>query len=79
MGPKAEDALLEKIVTPKPEVDVPSASLEILTPVAMAVDPFVLVCASSMESTQPSCLLAITQGNCRPRQSFSYLYIILQI
>lgn len=75
MHPRAEDPLPEESATPEVEVDIPSSSLEVLALVDTQSSLSVAVSDSSVEPTQLSLLLSITQGSCRLRQYYSSLCI----
>lgn len=48
-------------------MDIPVVSPEVTTPIAPSDEPEVSITDLPVEPTQPSPLLAITQGNCRLR------------
>lgn len=70
VGPRAEGTLPEGSAAAEVEVDVPSASPEVLAPVTGKIEPSMSVSDSSIEPTQPTFLLAVTQGTRRPKRFF---------
>lgn len=72
MDPVLEDLLLRDSLALETEVAIPTASPKLTTSIAMVDEPEVPIADLSMEPTQLSSFLAITQGNYRPKV-FSFL------
>lgn len=65
VGPRAEGPLLEESTAPEAKVNIPSSNLEITTLTVPVLEQSLPVSDSPMETTQPSYLLATTQGSYR--------------
>lgn len=66
-------------MTLEAKVEVPSTSHEVASPTAVVVEPSVPVSNSFTEPTQPSSMIANTQGSLDQNSSYSSLYIINRI